>query len=291
MKILFISRDDIISKEVYDTIREEFGVKTCEFSINTIRRTILIYKPDLIFVYYDPDFNDLLYCNILDDAKDIQVLTMCDQDDAVATKYKGKTIEYIMRPIKKKDVVDKIYSLLEAKSEETEEAIDLKTEVLSSPEYDKALEEVRKSVEERTKPEPNKNPAANFDLSKRNVIAIDDNPQVLRNIASILKPYYNVSMATNILNAIQMLDSCEGDFDVMLLDYEMPGVDGPTGLTLFRQDPRMADIPVVFLTGVSDKDRIMKVVELKPEAYLLKPIDADVLLKTVEDVISKRAGI
>lgn len=291
MKILFISRDDIISKEVYDAIREEFDVKTCEFSINTIRRTILIYKPDLIFVYHDPDFNDLLYCNILDDAKDTKVLTVCDQGDAVATKYKGDTIEYILRPIKKKDVVDKINSMFSPKATENCDSVILKSEVVSSPEYDKALEMAKKNAEGEAESKKSGSATANFDLSKRNVIAIDDNPQILRNIMSILKPKYNVSVATNVLNAIQMLDSCDGDYDVMLLDYEMPGVDGPTGLTLFRQDPRMAGIPVVFLTGVSDKDRILKVVDLKPDAYLLKPIDADVLLKTVEDVINKKVGI
>lgn len=48
-------------------------------------------------------------------------------------------------------------------------------------------------------------------------------------------------------------------------------------------DPVTKDIPVVFLTGVSDKNRISEVVSLnpKPAGYLLKPIDADILKETI----------
>ena len=48
----------------------------------------------------------------------------------------------------------------------------------------------------------------------------------------------------------------------------------------FRQN-----IPVVFLTGVSDRDRIGEVLAMKPRGYLLKPIDTDRLKKTIAEII------
>ena len=286
MKILFISRENTNNNELYIGLRRMFDIKTCEFSGNIINRNILINKPDLIFVYYDKNFGNFMYGKILENAKNIPVITLCDDGDSIDVTYARDNIKYIYRPISTSGVADEIRMMFD--DENTDNVADIVEEAAGV--IDNA---VSKQESGDINPVSNKvkDPTVNFDITKQNVLAIDDNPQILRNIMSILKPKYNVSVATNVLNAIQMLDSCDGDYDVMLLDYEMPGVDGPTGLTLFRQDPRMAGIPVVFLTGVSDKDRIMKVVDLKPDAYLLKPIDADVLLKTVEDVINKKVGM
>ena len=281
MKILFISRENANTNELYIGLRKKFDIKTCEFSGNIINRNILINKPDLLFVYYDKNFGNFMYGKILENAKNIPIITLCDDGDSIDVTYARDNIKYIYRPISTSSVADEIRMMFD--DEDTGDDVDIietvaDSEAPQTPESDSA--ELASSKI--------KDPTSNFDITKRNVLAIDDNPQILRNIMSILKSKYNVTMATTVLNAIQLLDACDGDYDIILLDYEMPGVDGPTGLKLFRQDPRMADIPVVFLTGVSDKARIMKVVELKPDAYLLKPIDADMLLDTVADVIENR---
>ena len=64
----------------------------------------------------------------------------------------------------------------------------------------------------------------------------------------------------------------------------MPIVNGSQLLQLLRQDPSTAGIPVVFLTGVSTKDEVAKVMELKPEGYLLKTTSREALL----DYLSKK---
>lgn len=268
MKILYISREDSNNNELYISLRKKFDIKTCEFSGNIINRNILINKPDLIFVYYDENFGSFMYAKILESAKNIPIITLCDDGDSIDVTYARDNIKYIYRPISPIDVADEIRELINKDSSEAE--------------IQQELQSVSNTSSNKVK-----DPTANFDITKRNVIAVDDNPQILRNIMSILRQKYNVTISTNVPNAIQLMDACDGDYDIILLDYEMPDIDGPAGLKMFRQDPRMADIPVVFLTGVSDKERIMKVVDLKPAAYLLKPIDADMLLDTVADVIEK----
>ena len=47
----------------------------------------------------------------------------------------------------------------------------------------------------------------------------------------------------------------------------------------------IANLPVVFLTGVSDRDRIAAVLAMRPRGYLLKPIDSERLKKTVEEIV------
>ena len=59
---------------------------------------------------------------------------------------------------------------------------------------------------------------------------------------------------------------------------------GPDVLKMIRGDRRFADIPVVFLTGVSEKDTVIKTIkEFKPQGYILKPTTkADIVVKVIE---------
>lgn len=70
--------------------------------------------------------------------------------------------------------------------------------------------------------------------------------------------------------------------DLILLDYEMPEWDGKKTLEEIRNDEELEDIPVVFLTAVRDREHIAAVLKLRPSGYLLKPIEPQVLMDTIE---------
>ena len=65
----------------------------------------------------------------------------------------------------------------------------------------------------------------------------------------------------------------------ILLDYEMPVVDGPQVLQMLRQEPATQKIPVVFLTGVGTREGVERVMALKPDGYILKSTTKDKLLE------------
>ena len=73
--------------------------------------------------------------------------------------------------------------------------------------------------------------------------------------------------------------------DMIFLDYEMPICDGKMTLEMIRGMEESKDIPVVFLTGVSDKEHIAAVLDLKPAGYLLKPADAERIYSIIEKVL------
>ncbi len=73
--------------------------------------------------------------------------------------------------------------------------------------------------------------------------------------------------------------------DVILLDYEMPGMDGKETFERILADKEMCNIPVIFLTGVAVKEHISAVLKLKPAGYLLKPADKEKLIATIESVV------
>ena len=76
--------------------------------------------------------------------------------------------------------------------------------------------------------------------------------------------------------------------DLVLLDYEMPVVDGRQVLEMIRSEPDFASIPVIFLTSKNDKESIMKVLELKPEGYLLKTMKPSDIVRSVDEFFEKR---
>ncbi len=122
------------------------------------------------------------------------------------------------------------------------------------------------------------------DLKKR-ILIIDDDPQYLSLIRGWLKDTYKISVANSGLQGIKYLG--KNKVDLILLDYEMPITSGPQVLEMLRSDKDTKDIPVIFLTGKSDKNSVMAVVELRPEGYLLKSIQKEELTLKLEEYFAK----
>lgn len=106
---------------------------------------------------------------------------------------------------------------------------------------------------------------------RKSILIVDDNVNYMSMIMDWLKDSYRVYMANSGVQAITWLATNHAD--LILLDYEMPVTSGPQVLEMIRSQDTLADIPVIFLTAVGDKESIMKVLALKPADYLLKTID------------------
>ncbi len=119
------------------------------------------------------------------------------------------------------------------------------------------------------------------DEFKKSILIVDDDTHYLSMVREWLKDKYKVSMANSGLQAIKWLG--KNKVDLILLDYEMPVTSGPQVLEMLRSDAETKDIPVMFLTGKSDKKSVMAVVELKPEGYFLKSIQKDELHEKLDE--------
>ncbi|SEK67233.1 Response regulator receiver domain-containing protein [Butyrivibrio sp. ob235] len=122
--------------------------------------------------------------------------------------------------------------------------------------------------------------------SKKSIMVVDDDATYIGLIRDWLREKYTVSMAVSGLQAIRILGRTQ--VDLILLDYEMPITSGPQVLEMLRNDPSTRDIPVIFLTGKSDKESVMKVVNLKPEGYLLKSIKREELMADLQRFFAER---
>lgn len=120
-------------------------------------------------------------------------------------------------------------------------------------------------------------------IPRKKVLIVDDSPMTLRLIRSQLMDDYAVASAPSGAVALKYLE--HGNLDLVLLDYEMPGMDGAEVLAKIRQNEKTCGTPVVFLTGINDKKSIGKVLSLNPQAYLLKPVEKAELLQCIRNII------
>ena len=70
--------------------------------------------------------------------------------------------------------------------------------------------------------------------------------------------------------------------DLILLDYDMPITPGPQVMEMIRSEHSAAEIPIIFLTGKSDKESVMTVMALKPQGYLLKTMSKEEIVEAVD---------
>lgn len=126
-------------------------------------------------------------------------------------------------------------------------------------------------------------PAQRAPGERRHVLVVDDDSSMLRMIKDMLGDHYDVAAAISGKVALKFLETRRTD--IILLDYEMPGQSGAEVYEKILENPALRHIPVVFLTGVSDRERISQVLTMRPRGYLLKPIDSERLKKTVAEIV------
>lgn len=116
---------------------------------------------------------------------------------------------------------------------------------------------------------------------KANILLVDDHPENLIALEAILDRLgQNLVKATSGQEALRCL--LHQDFAAILLDVQMPGMDGFETATLIRQRERSRNTPIIFLTAFSTSDRfVFKGYEIGAVDYLLKPLDAGVLTSKV----------
>lgn len=117
---------------------------------------------------------------------------------------------------------------------------------------------------------------------RKRILAVDDTAVVLTRISDTLQNYYEVITVNSGVRALKYLK--EEKPDLILLDIRMAQKDGITTLREIRAMKGCADIPVIMLTGVEDKNSVLTSARLGICDYILKPFTSDNLLKRIHKV-------
>ncbi len=122
--------------------------------------------------------------------------------------------------------------------------------------------------------------------NKRSIVAVDDSMIILRMLEKLLSKEYVFHAFSKGMRALKYLKD-EGRPDLIILDIEMPEIDGFKMLEMIRQKDELKEVPVLFLTSNRDKDHVVKAIEGGANDYTLKPIDEEVFMDKVRKLLKE----
>ena len=110
-------------------------------------------------------------------------------------------------------------------------------------------------------------------------LVVDDSRAKRRIIAKLLVELgFEVHEAASGLEALQIADKLDG-LSLVLLDWNMPELDGRQVLERLRADERFADLPVMMVTTESEMEQVEVALNAGASEYLMKPFDRQALLE------------
>ena len=119
------------------------------------------------------------------------------------------------------------------------------------------------------------------------ILVVDDSTAMRRIIKNVLKEagYGEAVEAKNGEEALEMLS--DGGIDLILLDWQMPKMDGLTFLKTKKKRDDLKRVKVIMVTSVSDKDSILEAVKAGASDYVTKPFGAEIIKEKIEGLNSK----
>jgi len=104
------------------------------------------------------------------------------------------------------------------------------------------------------------------------ILIVDDNPENLQVLGKLLKDKnYHVEFAVDGESALGWINNRQ--FDLVLLDINMPGMSGFEVCRIIRSNPKMNKMPIIFLSAESDRESILNGFEMGGQDYITKPFD------------------
>ncbi|MDR2612597.1 MAG: response regulator [Deltaproteobacteria bacterium] len=114
----------------------------------------------------------------------------------------------------------------------------------------------------------------------KHILIVDDNLTNLEQISIQIEDLYDLSLAKSGAQAIQICFKAEPD--LILLDIEMPEMDGFTTLAKIRENIALRSIPVIFLTATHDSKTEVKAIRAGAVDFIGKPAERDILIHRIE---------
>ncbi|MBK3332423.1 diguanylate cyclase [Persephonella atlantica] len=118
-----------------------------------------------------------------------------------------------------------------------------------------------------------------METKKKTILVVDDNAENLDILAELLEEY-DVIDTTDGYEALEILN--EEKVDLILLDVMMPEIDGFELCKKIKDNPQTQDIPIMFITALTDEDSIVKSYEIGGSDYITKPFKKKELLAKVK---------
>lgn len=288
-KILLTGNNKMIINEFFTYMDFSFECLSTSDRYDDIINHVKYIKPDaLIYCLYGENPDDLKrFVNVERKIAENRIPIIivgdaeeCDQFERIAP---AMEVSIFRKPISSQKLEEGIVKLLKEKrphAGEESRSVTVKKDDIKTQDVVRVAEQLLAQLAK----EEEKEKALQAEMErKKHILVVDDDSSVLKLLKGYLAERYDVATAINGKIALKFLETKKTD--MVLLDYEMPVENGAAVLQKIRENAATAKLPVVFLTGVTDKQKILEVLALKPQGYLTKPIDMEKLSSTIKGVL------
>jgi len=118
---------------------------------------------------------------------------------------------------------------------------------------------------------------------KKNILAIDDDPMVLKVLMTFLIPSYELHFSKSAQEALDLMEKVLPD--LILLDINMPGISGFDFLHTIKGMPKFMDIPVIIVSGHCETEFVIYAERCGASSVVAKPINKEKLFREIDKVL------
>jgi two-component system, cell cycle response regulator len=139
------------------------------------------------------------------------------------------------------------------------------------------------------KPAPKWMSASNMPVTMPNLLLVDDDRVMRLMLREALQHHgYNVHLVPNAEEALEILIKDSARIDALVLDRELPGMNGLELVAKMKADPQLTAIPIIMLTGSGHQDEIQQGIDAGVHYYLVKPTENNLLRSIIESALRER---
>lgn len=268
LKLLIINSNNAVTMDLFNHFSDDFLMLSCSTRYDDISNHLAVLSPQvmLLAVADDPE----------DEVKSLSMLKRFIAKNNIAFAILGSDIGCNNFQRQTSGMAD--------------------IEIVKPFHYDDIEKSLKSLIDEKAylkkQQDETRNSAASSDAGgaddpdrRKCILVIDDDPMMLRVVKKYLADTYEVATTVSATAAYKYLTKAK--VDLILLDYQMPEENGPEVLKKLRANSETGKIPVIFLTGVKDREKIQEVLSLHPQGYMLKPVDREKLLGTLDSFFGR----
>lgn len=288
-KVLLTGNNKMIINEFFTYMDLSFECVSTSERYDDIMNHIKYVHPDvLVYCLHGENPDDLKrFVNVENKIKEerIPIVIVGDADECEQFLRIAPSMDVTIyrRPLSTQKLEEAIVKLLKQKRPENvreSRSVTVRESTLKTEDVMRVAEELLAQLAKEEEKEKKMREEA---ARKKHILVVDDDSSVLKLLKGYLVERYDVATAISGKIALKFLETKKTD--MVLLDYEMPVENGAAVLAKIRENPATRKLPVVFLTGVTDRNKIMEVLSMKPQGYLAKPIDMEKLSSTIKGVL------
>jgi two-component system chemotaxis response regulator CheY len=126
----------------------------------------------------------------------------------------------------------------------------------------------------------------------KKILVVDDS-ELIHNMYKLMMKKYAGCKLVKALNGKEALDQLaqENDFDLILLDINMPVMNGIQFLETLRKEKKLPSIPIIIISTEGKEEDTVRGLGLGARGYVVKPFQSMTLHALIEKIMEKKAGV